>query len=62
MISAAVTVQKGDSLWKLADRVYGDGNFWPLIYEQNRERIGGDANLIVPGMDLEIAVNASQAD
>ncbi len=60
--TTAFTVQEGDSLWELADQIYGDGHFWPLIYEQNRERIGGDANLIVPGMDLEIAVNASQAD
>ncbi len=57
-----VTVQEGDSLWNLADKVYGDGYFWTQIYEQNKELIGGDANLIEPGMDLEIMVNASQAD
>lgn len=57
-----VTVQEGDSLWKLADAVYGDGHFWTQIYEENQERIGGDANLILPGTDLEIVVNASQAD
>lgn len=57
-----VTVQEGDSLWKIADAVYGDGHFWTQIYEENKERIGGDANLIVSGTDLEITVNASQAD
>lgn len=57
-----VTVQEGDSLWEIADAVYGDGHFWTQIYEENQERIGGDANLILPGMDLEIVVNASQAD
>lgn len=57
-----VTVQEGDSLWELADALYGDGHFWTQIYEENQERIGGDANLILPGTDLEITVNASQAD
>lgn len=57
-----VTVQEGDSLWEIADAVYGDGHFWTQIYEENKECIGGDANLILPGTDLEIAVNASQAD
>ncbi len=56
------TVQKGDSLWKIADAMYGDGHFYELIYERNKERIGGDANLILPGTELEITVNASQAD
>lgn len=60
--TVTVTVQEGDSLWEIADAVYGDGHFWTQIYEENKERIGGDANLILPGMDLEIAVNASQAD
>lgn len=57
-----VTVQEGDSLWELAEAVYGDGYFWTQIYEENKERIGGDASLILPGTDLEITVNASQAD
>ena len=60
--TVVVTVQEGDSLWKLAEEVYGDGYFWMQIYEENKGRIGGDANLIVPGTDLEITVNASQAD
>ena len=60
--TVTVTVQEGDSLWELADAVYGDGHFWTQIYEENRERIRGDANLILPGTDLEITVNASQAD
>ena len=56
------TVQEGDSLWKIAHAVYGDGQFWPQIYEQNKGRIGGDANLILPGIELEITLNASQAE
>lgn len=60
--TVTVTVQEGDSLWELADAVYGDGHFWTQIYEENKECIGADANLILPGTDLEITVNASQAD
>lgn len=56
------TVQEGDSLWKIAHAVFGDGHFWPQIYEQNKEPIGGDANLILPGIELEITLNASQAE
>lgn len=51
-----VTVQTGDSLWEIADKVYGDGNSWEQIYEQNKKRIGEDANLIFPGMDLEMEI------
>lgn len=52
----------GDSLWALADAVYGDGHFWEQIYAQNKERIGAEPNLIRPGIDLELTLNASQAD
>lgn len=60
--TVTVTVQEGDSLWKIADRVYGDGQFWSQVYEENRERIGKDASLLTAGTDLELTVNASQAD
>lgn len=40
--TVTVTVQEEDSLWKIADAVYGDGHFWTQINEQNRERIGED--------------------
>ena len=60
--TAIVTVQAGDSLWKLADAVYGDGYLWTQIYEQNKECIGKDPDRICPGMDLEIVLNASLAD
>ena len=29
-------VAKGDSLWKIAQRVYGNGTQWPRIYAANR--------------------------
>lgn len=29
------TVKKGDSLYKIARRFYGDGALWPTLYEKN---------------------------
>lgn len=51
-----VTVQQRDSLWEIADKVFGDGNCWEQIYEQNKDIIGENANLIFSGMDLEMTV------
>ena len=55
-----ITVQEGSCLWKIADRIYGDGNYWELLYQQNKEHIGEDANRILPGMDLEMRVYKEQ--
>jgi len=33
------TVEKGDYLWKIAFKIYGDPAKWPLIFEINRDRI-----------------------
>ncbi len=48
------TVQKGDSLWRIARQQYGDGSQWRRIYERNREVIGEDENMIFPGQELEL--------
>lgn len=60
--TVTVTAQEGDSLWEIADAVYGDGYFWTQIYEENKERVGENASLLAAGTELEITVNASQAD
>ncbi|MCM1155037.1 MAG: LysM peptidoglycan-binding domain-containing protein [Roseburia sp.] len=49
-----LTVEKGDSLWKLAEEHYGDGSRWREIYEYNAETIGDDPSLILPGTVLEM--------
>lgn len=47
-----VTVKKGDSLWKISERYYGDGKYWGQIYEYNRSVIGEDPSLIFEGTEL----------
>jgi nucleoid-associated protein YgaU len=47
------TVQKGDSLSKIAKREYGDAQQWRRIYNANREAIE-NPDLIYPGQVLRI--------
>ena len=56
--SAAVsnTVVSGDSLWRIAQRHYGDGNRWSVIYELNKEIIGTDPNRLRIGQELKLKV------
>lgn len=48
------TVQPGDTLALIAQKFYGDGNLWQLIYDANRNTIGADYNQIQAGMVLVI--------
>jgi hypothetical protein len=43
-----VVVQPGNSLWRIARRLYGDGFQYTVIYEANRDQIR-DPDLIYPG-------------
>ena len=47
------TVQKGDSLSKIAKREYGDAQQWRKIYEANRDLIP-NPDLIYPGQVFRI--------
>lgn len=57
-----VVVQEGDTLWSLTDDVLGPGpddpallaESWPLLHETNREVIGEDPDLLVPGQVLTV--------
>ena len=61
---ATYVVRPGDSLWRIAERALADryGNpssadiarFWPDIYDANRDLIGSNPNLILPGQHLHI--------
>ena len=47
------TVVSGDSLWKIAKRIYGDGSRWREIFNANKDKIT-NSNFIKVGMVLNI--------
>jgi nucleoid-associated protein YgaU len=47
------TVEKGDSLSKIAKREYGDAQSWRRIYEANRDTIK-NPDLIYPGQVIRL--------
>jgi len=47
------TVAPGDSLWKIARDRYGDGNRYPVIYDENGDAIT-NPDLIYPGTTIRI--------
>ena len=60
-LPAEVTVRPGDSLWSLSSARLGPfasdidvALDWPLIYQANRDIIGGDPNLLRPGQVLQL--------
>lgn len=50
------TVQKGDTLWKIANKVYGDSTKWARIYDANRDQLKNPNDLKV-GRVLQIPLN-----
>jgi nucleoid-associated protein YgaU len=50
---SAVKVERGESLWDIALRVYGDAGQMQRILDANKDKIT-DPNLIYPGMELVV--------
>lgn len=50
------TIAKGDSLWKIAEKFYGNGSKYTGIFEENREVIK-DPDLIFPGQKIRIPMD-----
>lgn len=48
-----LTVERGNSLWRIARRAYGSGYDYMIIYEANKGQIG-DPNRIYPGQVFNI--------
>ncbi|MFI9627151.1 transglycosylase family protein [Streptomyces sp. NPDC052042] len=51
------TVRPGDNLWAIAEAEDVPGG-WPALYEANKEVLGSDPDLILPGQSLEVDVKA----
>ena len=51
--ASSVTVAKGDSLWTIAVRVYGQAELYERIFKANHDRIK-NPDMIYPGMTLTI--------
>jgi hypothetical protein len=67
--SVTRTVEPGDSLWKIAQEQLGQnappeliGQEVAWIFELNRERIGNDPDLILPGQELLLTEVHSQQE
>lgn len=52
--SQSYTVVKGDCLWNIAKKFYGNGSKYTVIYNANKGVIGGNPNLIYPGQVFTI--------
>jgi nucleoid-associated protein YgaU len=48
------TVAKGDSLWSISLRAYGDGFAWTRVYQANKAVIGKNPGVIEVGMVLTL--------
>jgi nucleoid-associated protein YgaU len=52
-----LTVERGNSLWRIARRAYGSGYDYMVIFEANKDQIR-DPNLIYPGQTFNIPAPA----
>ena len=54
------TVKRGDSLWKIAERLLGDGTRFPEIVELNQAVLNGRPDFIVAGTVLKVPHEATE--
>lgn len=55
-IPDTVIVQEGDSLWRIAEKYFGDGRKYRILYDRNRAVIGDNSDMILPGTVLELGI------
>ncbi|HEV2852511.1 MAG TPA: LysM peptidoglycan-binding domain-containing protein [Thermoanaerobaculia bacterium] len=53
-------IARGDTLWDLASKYYGNAYLWPQIWEKNQYIL--DAHWIYPGDPLVLGLNVAPAD
>ncbi len=58
---ADYTVKQGESLADIATRVYGSSSQWTLIFYANQDRMGANASLLVPGLNIRVPCVAGQS-
>ncbi|MGW8377954.1 LysM peptidoglycan-binding domain-containing protein [Streptomyces sp. ODS28] len=59
--SQTYSVAPGDSLHKIAERFSVDGG-WKKLYEENRDAVGADPSMILPGTKLTVGANSGGAN
>lgn len=57
----AYTVESGDTLHRIANKVYGDSRLWKQIYEANKSTIGSDPAALKVGTKLQIPPKSGAA-
>lgn len=50
-------VKSGDTLWTIADEVYGDGSRWQEIFDQNQAILDNNPNNLWTDLELELPAN-----
>ncbi|AEN10446.1 MULTISPECIES: transglycosylase family protein [unclassified Streptomyces] len=55
------TVQEGDNLWAIAEAQELPGG-WTALYAANKEEVGSDPDLILPGQSLDLTPAADAGD
>jgi LysM repeat protein len=50
--ACSYTVQSGDTLWKIAQEVYGSGSAYPKIIEKNKDKYPNIASILSIGQEL----------
>lgn len=50
---ATYTVKKGDSLWIISKKIYGDGKYWKKILDANKGKLSSSSN-VKEGLVLDI--------
>ncbi|TXS09351.1 MULTISPECIES: transglycosylase family protein [Streptomyces] len=57
----AYTVREGDNLWAIADAQELSGG-WTALYEANKDELGSDPDLILPGQSLNLGLVTDAQD
>ncbi len=54
-------VKAGDNLWDISKHTTGDGSKWGEIYNLNKDVIGANPSLILPGQHLQLPATGAEA-